>query len=207
MSPCCLEWEFKWLNFHHMGLPLNQEPAVWIETSSYGLPFEMRIQARTLQGLCDPTPARRYVLNFGIRRPPRQALSLSAAESENIRIRDSRSKRQRDTQSLTGAATQSNRQAAAVGSAAAQASTGLQTVASATEALTASIGEIARQVVQSPAGPDQRYRRANQPACAQRHHRGGPRRGGRKGFRRGGVGRERQGCLEPVLAPSPQMVG
>jgi hypothetical protein len=31
-----------------MGLPLNQKLAVGIENSSFGLPFEMRIQARML---------------------------------------------------------------------------------------------------------------------------------------------------------------
>jgi methyl-accepting chemotaxis protein len=51
--------------------------------------------------------------------------------------------------SLTATADQSNRQAAAVASAAEQASTGLHTVASASEELTASIGEISRQVAQS----------------------------------------------------------
>ncbi len=52
-------------------------------------------------------------------------------------------------QSLTGTANRSNQQAAAVAAAAEEASTGLQTVASATEELTASIGEISRQVAQS----------------------------------------------------------
>ncbi|HVC61675.1 MAG TPA: methyl-accepting chemotaxis protein [Acetobacteraceae bacterium] len=52
-------------------------------------------------------------------------------------------------QSMTGTANQSNQQAAAVASAAEEASTGLQTVASAAEELTASIGEISRQVAQS----------------------------------------------------------
>jgi methyl-accepting chemotaxis protein len=52
-------------------------------------------------------------------------------------------------QSMTGAADQSNRQAATVASAAEEASTGLQTVAAAAEQLTASIGEITRQVAQS----------------------------------------------------------
>ena len=51
--------------------------------------------------------------------------------------------------SMTGAANQGNQQAAAVASAAEQAGTGLQTVASAAEELTASIGEISRQVAQS----------------------------------------------------------
>jgi len=51
--------------------------------------------------------------------------------------------------SMTGTAKQSNQQAAAVASAADEASTGLQTVASAAEELTASIGEISRQVAQS----------------------------------------------------------
>jgi methyl-accepting chemotaxis protein len=52
-------------------------------------------------------------------------------------------------QSMTGTANQSNQQAAAVASAAADASTGLETVASAAEELTASIDEISRQVAQS----------------------------------------------------------
>jgi methyl-accepting chemotaxis protein len=52
-------------------------------------------------------------------------------------------------QSMTGTASQSNQQAAAVAAAAEEASTGLQTVASAAEELTASIGEISRQVTQS----------------------------------------------------------
>ena len=52
-------------------------------------------------------------------------------------------------QSMTGMANRSNQQAAAVSSAAEEASTGLQTVASAAEELTASIGEISRQVAQS----------------------------------------------------------
>jgi methyl-accepting chemotaxis protein len=52
-------------------------------------------------------------------------------------------------QSMNGSANQSNQQAAAVASAAEDASTGLQTVASAAEELTASIGEISRQVAQS----------------------------------------------------------
>jgi methyl-accepting chemotaxis protein len=52
-------------------------------------------------------------------------------------------------QSMTGTANQSNRQAAAVASAAEQASSGLQTVTAAAEELTASIGEISRQVAQS----------------------------------------------------------
>jgi methyl-accepting chemotaxis protein len=50
---------------------------------------------------------------------------------------------------MTGTANQSKQQAAAVASAAAEASTGSQTVASAAEELTASIGEISRQVTQS----------------------------------------------------------
>jgi methyl-accepting chemotaxis protein len=52
-------------------------------------------------------------------------------------------------QSLTSTANAGNRQATVVASAAEQASTGLQTVASATEQLTASIGEINRQVAKS----------------------------------------------------------
>jgi methyl-accepting chemotaxis protein len=52
-------------------------------------------------------------------------------------------------QSMNGSANQSNQQASAVASAAEDASTGLQTVASAAEELTASIGEISRQVAQS----------------------------------------------------------
>jgi methyl-accepting chemotaxis protein len=52
-------------------------------------------------------------------------------------------------QSMTGSANQSNQQAAEVASAAEAASNGLQTVASAAEELTASIGEISRQVAQS----------------------------------------------------------
>ena len=50
---------------------------------------------------------------------------------------------------MTGTANQSNQQAAAVAAAAEEASTGMQTVASAAEELTASIGEIGRQVAQS----------------------------------------------------------
>ena len=52
-------------------------------------------------------------------------------------------------QSMTGTAEQSNQQAGTVASAAGKASTGLQTVAAAAEELTASIGEISRQVAQS----------------------------------------------------------
>ena len=52
-------------------------------------------------------------------------------------------------QSMTGTADDSKRQAGAVGTAAEKASTGLQTVAAAAEELTASIGEISRQVAQS----------------------------------------------------------
>src|SRR5271166_2766170 len=52
-------------------------------------------------------------------------------------------------QSMTGMASQSNQQAVAVASAAEEASTDMQTVASAAEELTASIGEINRQVAQS----------------------------------------------------------
>ena len=52
-------------------------------------------------------------------------------------------------QSMTGTANQSNQQATAVSAAAEEASTGMQTVAAAAEELTASIGEISRQVAQS----------------------------------------------------------
>jgi methyl-accepting chemotaxis protein len=52
-------------------------------------------------------------------------------------------------QSLTATASQGNQQAATVAAAAAEAGTGLHTVASASEELTASIGEISRQVAQS----------------------------------------------------------
>jgi methyl-accepting chemotaxis protein len=52
-------------------------------------------------------------------------------------------------QTMTGTANQSYQQATAVASAAEQASTGLQTVAAASEELSASIGEISRQVAQS----------------------------------------------------------
>jgi methyl-accepting chemotaxis protein len=52
-------------------------------------------------------------------------------------------------QSMTGTAKQGDRQATAVAAAAEEASTGLQTVAAAAEQLTASIGEINRQVAQS----------------------------------------------------------
>ncbi|MGA3400760.1 MAG: methyl-accepting chemotaxis protein [Acetobacteraceae bacterium] len=52
-------------------------------------------------------------------------------------------------QSMTGMANRSNEQAATVVSAAEEASTGLQTVASAADELTASISEISRQVAQS----------------------------------------------------------
>jgi methyl-accepting chemotaxis protein len=52
-------------------------------------------------------------------------------------------------QSLTATANQGNEQATAVAAAAEEASTGLHTVASASEELTASIGEISRQVAQS----------------------------------------------------------
>ena len=52
-------------------------------------------------------------------------------------------------QSMTGTAGRSNEQAAAVAAAAEQASAGMQTIASAAEELTASIGEIGRQVAQS----------------------------------------------------------
>jgi methyl-accepting chemotaxis protein len=51
--------------------------------------------------------------------------------------------------SLTATASQGNQRASAVAAAAEQASTGLHTVASASEELTASIGEISRQVAQS----------------------------------------------------------
>ena len=51
--------------------------------------------------------------------------------------------------SLTGTANEGDKQATVVASAAEEASTGLQTVASATEQLTASIGEINRQVAKS----------------------------------------------------------
>ncbi|HEY1932399.1 MAG TPA: methyl-accepting chemotaxis protein [Acetobacteraceae bacterium] len=52
-------------------------------------------------------------------------------------------------QSMTGTANQSSQQAAAVAAASEEASAGLQTVASAAEELTASIGEIGRQVAKS----------------------------------------------------------
>ncbi len=52
-------------------------------------------------------------------------------------------------QSMTGTADRSNQQAATVAAVAEQASTGMQTVAAAAEELTASIGEIGRQVAQS----------------------------------------------------------
>jgi methyl-accepting chemotaxis protein len=52
-------------------------------------------------------------------------------------------------EAMTGTAKRSNEQAAAVASAAEEASVGLQTVASAAEQLTASIGEIGRQVANS----------------------------------------------------------
>ncbi len=52
-------------------------------------------------------------------------------------------------QSMTGTADESKQQSGAVATAAEKASTGLQTVASAAEELTASIGEISRQVAQS----------------------------------------------------------
>ncbi len=52
-------------------------------------------------------------------------------------------------QTMTGTANRSNQQAVAVASAAEEASTGLQTVAAASEELSASIGEIGRQVAQS----------------------------------------------------------
>jgi methyl-accepting chemotaxis protein len=52
-------------------------------------------------------------------------------------------------QSMTGTAERTNHQAAVVSSAAAEASTRVQTVASAAEELTAAIGEISRQVAQS----------------------------------------------------------
>jgi methyl-accepting chemotaxis protein len=56
---------------------------------------------------------------------------------------------QTTAQSMTGTANQSNQRAAVVASAAAEASAGLQTVASAAEQLTASISEINHQVAQS----------------------------------------------------------
>jgi methyl-accepting chemotaxis protein len=56
---------------------------------------------------------------------------------------------QSTAQSMTGTANQSNQRAAVVTSAAAEASAGLQTVASAAEQLTASISEINHQVAQS----------------------------------------------------------
>ncbi|MDR3538589.1 MAG: methyl-accepting chemotaxis protein [Acetobacteraceae bacterium] len=66
-----------------------------------------------------------------------ETLSLSSAALEAT------------AQTMTGTAGQSGQQATAVAAAAEEASTGLQTVASAAEELTASIGEIGRQVAQS----------------------------------------------------------
>ena len=98
-----------------------------------------------------------------------------------------------------------------------EASTNVQSVASATEEMTSSVNEISRQVQDSArmagaavgqarhdqrsrqrtvegGGPHRRRRRTDQHHCgpdqsagAQRHHRGGARRRGRPGFRRGGL--------------------
>jgi methyl-accepting chemotaxis protein len=106
------------------------------------------------------------------------------------------------------------RQATVVAAASEQASANVQTVAASAEELAASIAEVARQVRDTagittapptprarptpPCGPgrgrdadrrrgaaDRRHRRPDQPARAERHHRGRPRRRGRQGLRRG----------------------
>ena len=116
---------------------------------------------------------------------------------------------------MTASADVSNREAAAVAAAAEQAGARLNTVAAATDELSASITEITRQVAQSAhiagravddarrtdtivkalaeaaekigAGQsDYRHRRADKPARAQRHHRGGAGRRGRSRLCRGG---------------------
>ena len=56
---------------------------------------------------------------------------------------------QADAQTLAGTADRTNRQSVAVAAAAEQASSNVQTVAAATEELTASVGEISRQVTES----------------------------------------------------------
>ena len=114
--------------------------------------------------------------------------------------------------SMTDTAESTNQRASVVSSAATEASTRVQTVASAAEELSTSISEISRQVAQSdrdhrtrgrkraphrhdrartgrwrPADrarcrADFEHRRADQPACAQCHHRGGTGRRSRQGF-------------------------
>ena len=118
-------------------------------------------------------------------------------------------------QTLSMTAEETSKQSGAVAAAAEQASANVQTVASAAEELTSSVGEISRQVGdldpdhrqggaggrshqregecpgrssqahQRGAAPDQRHRRPDQPAGAQRHHRGRARGRGRQGLCRG----------------------
>jgi methyl-accepting chemotaxis protein len=122
---------------------------------------------------------------------------------------------QATAQAMTDTSEQTSRRAATVAAASEQATANVQTVASATEQLSASIGEIGQQVTRSSgwsamrwsrpiaanrAGPrpgggrpedrrrreaDQRDRRSDQPAGAQRDDRGGARRRRRQGLRRG----------------------
>jgi HAMP domain-containing protein len=110
-------------------------------------------------------------------------------------------------QSMSSTALATNRQAGVVAAASQQTSANVQTVASATEELTSSIAEIGRprrrerppqRRYRALAGrgraedrrrrhPDPEHRRADQPARAQRHHRGGARRRRRTRFCRGGL--------------------
>ena len=122
---------------------------------------------------------------------------------------------QTTAQSMSATADQSNALVTAVATAAEQTSANVQTVSSGTEELSSSIEEIGRQVITSAeiarkavgdagatdatmqgladnAAPHQRggrsdpdHRLADQPAGAERHHRGGPRRRGRPRLRRG----------------------
>ena len=119
--------------------------------------------------------------------------------------------------SMVGIADATSQRASTVSGATAVASGNVGTVAAATEELAASVAEISRQVSDSArmaAGAvdqanrtnatvanlteaaakigevdtaDQRHRRPDQPAGAERDDRGGPRRGGRQGLRGGGV--------------------
>ena len=122
-----------------------------------------------------------------------------------------------NAQRLNEVAGSTKEQAVIVATASVEMSSNVQTVASATEEMSASIGEISQQVAstqsitteaveqasraaaivstlaeaadrdRSGRRADQRHRRADEPARAQRHHRGGPRRRGRQGLRGGRV--------------------
>ena len=121
------------------------------------------------------------------------------------------------SQSMNMTAEETTRQSAAVAAASEQASANVQTVASAAEELSSSISEISRQVSQSSQIASNAVRqaeqtnvkvrglaeaatkigevvalitdnrRADQPAGAERDHRGGPRRRRRQGLRGGGL--------------------